>query len=397
MNTARQNKLLLVAILSTIIAIGIHFYLSTHFYQLKVGMSEASSLCNLSEVFNCDAVATSEYASFLGVPIALWGAITNLILLFFLTISRWSLTQDREKTLRYTFMLSTVVLMASVVMGSIASTMANICLFCVATYALSLITFVMVLLTVRPDLPKIPTDIRDIFTSERWVAGFIIAIPALTFITNFMYLESHGYSQMQKTILERVAYWKASPTQNFDLTKGLVLKRGDSPVKMTIVEFADFRCGHCKTAAPTLHAFTEARSDVQLVMKPFPLDGTCNEAMQGGGDGISCGLAHATMCAEKLHQQGWAAHDFIFEKQYEIIQSRNLQKSVEELAQHLKVDLDELQACMKSDEITGLVRDMAKEGANANIRGTPTIFVNGKLLNGGQVLPVLIETYKSIQ
>jgi protein-disulfide isomerase len=43
------------------------------------------------------------------------------------------------------------------------------------------------------------------------------------------------------------------------------------------------------------------------------------------------------------------------------------------------------------------IRNMAKEGATAQIRGTPAVFVNNKLLEGGQLVPVLEGAYRSIK
>jgi len=35
------------------------------------------------------------------------------------------------------------------------------------------------------------------------------------------------------------------------------------------------------------------------------------------------------------------------------------------------------------------IRAQAKQGALVNVMGTPTLFANGKLLNSGQLVPVL--------
>ena len=167
---------------------------------------------------------------------------------------------------------------------------------------------------------------------------------------------------------------------------------------MTIVEFADFRCPHCKHAAPSLHAFAESHPDVQLIFKPFPLDGTCNEAMkQGGGDGISCAIAAAVICSEKLAKKGWQAHDYFFEQQETLLRSSDITANIEEVATSTGLVLADLQACIKNPETMTEVTALAKEGEKAQIRGTPTIFVNNKLLMNGQMIPVLENAYQSIK
>ncbi|WP_374030160.1 DsbA family protein [Bdellovibrio bacteriovorus] len=397
--TASKNNYLLLAIIATLVAIGVHTYLTQHYYGIKFGIAEGDSVCNISEVMNCDAVTASKFSAFLGVPIALWGAATNLILLYFLLVTRFNLVQDPAKTSRYAFLLSSVTVLASVVMGAISLTaMSNICIFCVSAYVLSLIGFFGIWKGAEDlSVSNLKEDIKDIFVSERWVAGFLLAIPALAFLGNIMYLESHGLTEIEKVTKERVAYWQVAPVQEFDPNAGLVLQTGTGEPKMTIVEFADFRCPHCKHAAPSLHAFTKSHPDVKLIFKPFPLDGTCNEAMRGGGDGISCGLAAAVMCAEKMDKKGWATHDYFFENQMQIIQMQNLDKNLEDAAKSVGLPLEDLKTCVKSPETLELIRKMAKEGEVAKIQGTPTVFANGKWLNGGQLIPVLEGAYKTLK
>lgn len=396
-NTAHKNKFILISLLSTLIAVGIHTYLTKHYYDLKFGAAEGAAFCNVNEVLNCDAVSASKYSSFLNIPMALWGAVTNLILAYFLTVAYFNLVQDRAKTLRYALLFSGVTVLASLVMGSISMTMTNLCIFCITTYGLSLIGFLgLILGSEKITVNNLKTDIADIFKTEKWVLGFAVAIPAIAFLANLMYLESQGYSEITKIAQEKVAYWQASPQQQFDLTTGLSMQKSTTEPVMTIVEFADFRCPHCKHAAPTLHAFVLSHPNVKLIFKPFPLDGTCNEAIQGGGDGISCGLAFAVMCAEKINAKGWAAHDYFFDHQEEIIRAQNLDKNLAELAQHTGIAIENLQTCVKDPAVQESVRKMAKEGQTAQIQGTPSVFVNGKLLGAGQLIPVLDAALKTL-
>lgn len=386
--------------IATLIGVGVHIYLTLHYYDIKFGLSAGDSMCNINEVLNCDAVTASRFSAFLGVPIALWGVMTNLVLLYFLGVSRFNLVQDPDRTSRYALLLSGVTVLASVVMAVISVTaMSNLCIFCITAYVLSIIGFIFTWMGAEDvSAENISNDIKDIFTSERWVAGFLLAIPAFAFLANIMYLESHGLSDVEKMAKEKVAYWQVAPQQNFDLTKGLSMQKGTDEPVMTIVEFADFRCGHCKHAAAPLHNFTKNHPDVRLIYKPFPLDGTCNEAMKnGGGDGISCGLAFATLCSEKIAQKGWVVHDYIFENQEEITRMMNLDKNLESIATATGIQLEELKTCVNGTEIPEIVRNTAKEGEVAQIRGTPAIFVNGKLLDGGQLIPVLEAAYKTLK
>lgn len=399
MKTSLNKKTpLLIAILATIVALGVHLYLTQHYYGVKYGTATESAVCNINEVFNCDAVSASKFSSLFGIPLALWGLATNLILLYFLLVTRFNLVADQDKTSRYSFLLSSLTVGASLVMGAISMTMDNLCLFCITAYVLSIIGWIGIYFAQDKGFIKdLGSDIKDVFTSQRWVLGFLIAIPVVAFTANLMYMESQGFTEIEKRSQEIVAYWSASPTRTFDPKEGLIYQNGDSEPVMTIVEFADFRCPHCKHAATPLHAFTKSHSDVRLIFKPFPLDGTCNDAMGGGGDGISCGLAAAVVCAESMGQKGWQAHDHIFDRQMEVIRAQNLQQNLKEVAEFTTLDEAALKECVKSTETLEKVRKMANEGKEAQIQGTPTVFVNGKLLRNGQMVPVLEAVYKHIK
>jgi protein-disulfide isomerase len=204
-------------------------------------------------------------------------------------------------------------------------------------------------------------------------------------------------SEIEKLAKEKVAYWSVAPQQNFDLATGLQMQKGTGEPVMTIVEFADFRCSHCKQAAAPLHSFTTNHPDVKLIYKFFPLDGQCNEALGGRGDGVSCGLAYAALCAEQGHQKGWAVHDYIYEHQTEITAAGNIDKNIEEISKAVQIPLEDLQACIKKPETREAVSKMAKEGDTAKIQGTPAIFVNGRVLDRGQMIPVLEGAYRSLK
>jgi uncharacterized membrane protein len=69
-----------LALLFTLIAIGIHIYLGMHHYALQFGAVESEAICNVSAKFDCDSVAASPFSVLFGIPIALWGAAANMIL-----------------------------------------------------------------------------------------------------------------------------------------------------------------------------------------------------------------------------------------------------------------------------------------------------------------------------
>jgi protein-disulfide isomerase len=57
-------------------------------------------------------------------------------------------------------------------------------------------------------------------------------------------------------------------------------------------------------------------------------------------------------------------------------------------------DCESLKTCVNASTTMDAIKAQALEGVNAQVRGTPAIFANGKLLSWGHILPVLEKAYK---
>jgi protein-disulfide isomerase len=114
----------------------------------------------------------------------------------------------------------------------------------------------------------------------------------------------------------------------------------------------------------------EYPKDVKFVYKQFPLTSIHPYAM---------GAAEASLAAAK---QGkfWEMHDQIFAHNHALQPDK-----LKEYAQNIGLDVAKFEVDMKSPEIAAQVQEEMKEGADAEVRGTPTIFVNGKRLQNRSI------------
>lgn len=397
--TKHNKKLQTLALISTLLAIAVHIYLSKHFYGLKFGALTDNSFCNVNELFNCDTASASKYSSLFNIPIALWGAVTNFTLLILILVNRLGFNDDSEKSQRYPLYLSFIIFLTSIVMGIISvTTLKTYCLFCMLNYLLSFVCFISLWITSpKKVLTHTLKDIKDLLGTNRGTFGILASTPVIVFIAHSMALQSYGMSDIANIAKEKIAYWNASPAQKFDELTGLVFyKGGDTPPVMTIIEFADFKCSHCKHAYPSLHSFAKSHPDVKLIYKPFALDGLCNSAITGG-DGSRCRMVYATFCAEKLGQKGWELHNHIFDNQEAYFNDTSADDKIQKYAENLGINAEEFKTCISSSEIQKMAQAIAEEGVTAKIQGTPTVFVNSKLLSGGQLLPILDAAYQDIK
>lgn len=106
-------------------------------------------------------------------------------------------------------------------------------------------------------------------------------------------------------------------------------------------------------------------NDVKLVFKNFPLTRIHKFAMDA---------AVASMAA---NQQGkfWEFHDELF-KNYNNLNAEKF----DELAQAAGLDMEQFKQDRQNPALAAMVQRDLKDGVEAGVRGTPSIFVNGRLL-----------------
>ncbi len=386
-----------LALIATFAAMATHFYLSNHYFELHLGLSSGSAVCNLSKTFNCDAVAASKYSTLFGIPIALFGMATQLVLLMLTLSFGLGLTADKERIGRYTFFLSLFVAVTSVVMGSISMIfLGTYCLFCMVAYLLSFThLYAIWSMQNKPPFAHLSNDLIKAVTEFKWVGISVVAIIPLTFLFNGMFLDHFGGSLLKDTVESSFIGWQGAQ-QNTFTEEGLV--KGPSDARMTIVEFADFLCPHCKHAAPSLKVFADSHPNIRVIFKAFPLDGNCNaSAEMPKGDGTRCLLAKTVFCAEKVANKGWAVYEEVFERQEEFHGAGTASDLVKALVEKHGIDLGAMESCRNSEEVHKTILNQSQEGLKAAIEGTPSIFVNGRFLSRGHLLPVLQRVYDSLE
>lgn len=380
------------ALVGCILSVIAHVYLTSHHYALKLGYAAGQSLCNVSEKFNCDAVSASAYSSFLGIPLSVWGAVVNVILFLMILITWLEWSDHPERLRRWALLLAGISAATSVVMGGVSLFLiSNFCLFCMLLYLLSFLVFFSFVGTLRePFWMHIRTDMGVIWTESRSILFAFAAIPVFAFMVHKFYMQNTGDDAVAQVVKDSLNEWTSAPKQDFVAKPSLVTGPSGDRASLVLTEFADFRCGHCKHASYTLDAFVSAHPDVRFEFYNFPLDGSCNEKIEHA-DGISCRVAASIQCAE-AEGKGWPLHKLMFERQDEIIRSGSsaeVDVILNAEVSRLGMNWETFSRCLSDPATIDAVKAQAKQGALVNVRGTPTIFANGRQLNGGQLLPVL--------
>lgn len=187
------------------------------------------------------------------------------------------------------------------------------------------------------------------------------------------YLKSQKIQESEDKLKEKLL--KEAKIETFlkspkmELSKGNEPKKGKEGAPIIIVEFTDFQCPYCSRAQSTLEKiFSDYPDKVQLIFKDLPLD-FHKQAKD----------AHiASHCAS---EQGkfWEYHDILFKNQSQLFPDK-----LKEYAQQLQLDIEKFNKCFEERKYEKYVNDNVNQAQSLGITGTPTFFVNGRIVRGAQ-------------
>jgi protein-disulfide isomerase len=155
----------------------------------------------------------------------------------------------------------------------------------------------------------------------------------------------------------------------------------DAPV--TIIEFSDYECPFCG------RFYSGAYQDIKreyidtgkakLVFRDFPLEFHRNAQIS----------AEAAECVGELGGSSayFEMHDLIFENQGSLSRS-----NLENWAESLGYDISE---CLESGKFKSEVQKDFSDGQRAGVQGTPSFFINGKVLSGAQPFSVFQQAIEA--
>lgn len=366
-----------LALLPLLSAIGASaaIYLSKAYYDVRGGTGGFSSLCNINETFNCDAVTTSKYAElFSGVPLSSVVAgwfIALMILSFMARVTEWR----KEIVLTGTLMAGFGSLYSLALLVIMFGVLHKFCLFCLVIDAVNF-SILAIFLSIRSG--GLFDDIRY---SKLQSHALIIAVSIFAVIVFLRPSEENmRKSASQADIEYSVNQILESPTLAIQ-TPVTAPVLGNQGAQITIHEFSDFQCSHCKRGAVLTHQLlSRHEGKIKVVFMPFPLDSACNRLVAQSMHPYACELARAALCANK-EGKFEAVYQKIFDDQ-EVLSA----KSAKTISVSNGMDATKLAACLNSEETKKALSDSIEQGALAKVESTPTFFVNGKKIEG--VIPM---------
>jgi protein-disulfide isomerase len=154
------------------------------------------------------------------------------------------------------------------------------------------------------------------------------------------------------------------------------LKAADGPAQgpqvpvITVVEFSDLECRHCKAARPAINKLVTDFPQVRFVFQQFPLPASMYPwAMKA---------AEYTDCAQQLNPGlFWKYLDAVFENQGNIANATADDK-LRELATQAGMNAETISGCAAQPQTEARVKKSMVLGQSLDVTQTPTLFINGR-------------------
>jgi uncharacterized membrane protein/protein-disulfide isomerase len=380
-----RTSILLFALLGLVASL----FSSYVHYNLLVDRS-FSSFCDVNATVSCTQAYLSPFGSFMGMPVALAGVFFFTVVLAIAALSGRKTPQAGESAPAYIFALSTIGLAFVLYLGYASFFILHaVCILCVATYIAVIGLFIIsggATTFPMTTLPKRASrDLRTLFASPAALAvAALLAVGAVTVKAAFpkepaietMAAQAPAdfapLTAEQQVELEK--WWDVQPKVDVPVPR--------EGVKVLMVKFNDYQCPPCRQTfelyAGLIDKWTRT-GQFKFVLKHFPLDAECNGAVPNGPHPAACEAAAAVVMARKKGDgSAEKLEHWLFSHQGPPLLTPD---QVKDAARDVAGIPD---FAAKYPDALVEVKNDAGMGVMLGVKSTPTFFINGHMLPGGQ-------------
>lgn len=338
----------------------------------------AAKLCGDGAQFDCSVAAASQYSEIFGISIAAIGFAFYVAVILATALAGKEETKNGASTTSllvfggFSFAILYTIYLAYVN----ALVLPKSCDKCVYLYGVNVVGF---LASARwathdnnhplPVLFKSPGKVLGDSKTLVFALTFAVALGGATYQLN----------KMKSAAGEAVATPSAAEVideaQRVDTT---VLYREDAasfgPVDapIHIVEFSDFECPYCARFAAVINQIKkDFPNEVRVTFRNYPLSFHPNARL----------VARGAVCANE-QRNFWGFHDEAFGRQSSLSKPDFSVDDVVQIANDAGLNGEELRDCVLSSFSEARVARDIEDGKAVNLRGTPTVFINGVPYNG---------------
>jgi uncharacterized membrane protein/protein-disulfide isomerase len=372
-----------------LLGLGASTYSTWVHYRILNDPTYVESACDVSATVNCTAVYSSRFGAFAGVPVAVFGTLFFVFVLFLIAWSAKSAV-TRDNLSGYVFAASTIGLAAVLYLGYASFfILGALCLACLTTYVAVIGLFLTSGASARQPMTKLPGR----FAKDRaaLTAGVMFAVAAVAAIALFPQQSvtaaandptAAAPAALQATPQPAIPAANASQIQQLEqylaAQPRIPVMVPTDGAAVVIVKFNDYQCPGCgqtyRDYKPVLAKWAaQAPGKVKFISKDYPLERECNQFVPQDLHPGACEAAVAVRLAREKGK-GEAMEDWLFANQ-PAMNPQTVKNAAATVG--LVANFDARYAGTLE-----LVKADIAQGAQLKVSSTPTFFVNGMRLQG---------------
>ncbi|HKT79037.1 MAG TPA: vitamin K epoxide reductase family protein [Vicinamibacterales bacterium] len=335
-----------------------------------------SSFCDVNATVSCTQVLSSRFATFRGIPVAIFGAIWFGFAALLSVAGLSAREPVRESIPGYLFAGSTLALAVVLYLGYASFVLLKVaCPLCLLTYVAVIGLFLVSGAATSFPMMSLPrrasSDLRVLVSSP--VAIVLALLLAGVSVSALALFPREAVASASTASAELEAQARSQVEQFMATEKRVPLVIATQGAKVLIVKFNDYQCPACAASyemyKPVLAKYQASNpGEVRVVYKDFPLNPSCNETVRQVVHGAACEAAVAVRLA-KLKGKGEAMEEWLYTHQ-EGMTPQSVKQAAREVGQVTDFDA-KFQSTLES------VKSDVALGKQLNIAQTPTFFING--------------------
>jgi uncharacterized membrane protein/protein-disulfide isomerase len=380
-----SRRAALFALLCSLVGLGASAAAAYTHYHLLYDPTHRS-FCDVNETISCTQVYLSQYSTVRGIPVALFGA-TAFAASVLLSISALTARPAvRENVPGYLFVLSTMSLAVVLYLGYASFVLLKaVCLLCLTTYAAVIGLFLVSGAATSFPMTTLP---RRASRDARVFAGSPVAIVVAVLFFAGAASTLAWFPRERAAAPGDPAGQTAQPAPTQDQTSEFQRWYSSQPrvplivpadgAKVLVVKFNDFQCPACGQSyllyKPIFAKYEAERPGaVKLVLKDYPLNRDCNDAIGQSLHSAACEAAVAVRLAQ-AHNKTEAMEEWLYTHQ-PAMTPPSVRQAARDIGQITDFDA-------KYQSTLSFVKGDVALGRQLGIKSTPTFFINGVKVEG---------------
>ena len=354
--------------------------LAVIYYNANFNPYALSSFCSVNDFIDCDGIARTPEAQFLGIPLAYWGMFYYafvFLMLFAQKLKNMKLFKFMEvfkNPMDYIASLGLFAFCVSMILLCLSLfDIKKLCVLCAFTYILNLaIGCVATDFKNGGFIHSVKQSINDFLDAIK-IKKYLIALIAVLAVAVGFLTYTRVTFKFAPQVKRQMEFKEFKHKKNQYAVKGNLL--GDENAKTIVYVYSDYQCPICPVHNVMVHKLAKEMKNIKIVHKNLPLDTSCNAYLQSPFHQGSCIDAQYVIAAEKQGKL-WDMNEILFEKKPQT------EDEILKLVENKGFNLEKLQEDANSLETMNQIKDEIDFAYKHGINGTPSTMVNNEVYVG---------------